>query len=267
MESVPDSAKYSFPGREEEILEYWKSIDAFHTQTKRREGSVSWVHPRSPRSRTISHRMHLLDPRSRSTSSTMAHRLPPVCPTTATSLPAPSRRVRAADGSLAAVPGVWSEALPVAVQDVVTRYATMNGHHVVRRFGWDCHGLPVEYEIDQKLGIKVREDVLNMGIGNYNEECRSIVMRYSKEWEKTVTRLGRWIDFENDYKTLNPEFMESVWWVFKQLADKGLIYRGFKARIVPHHGPFAERFLVPMGGRIPAGDALLDRVRHLPVQL
>ena len=80
----------------------------------------------------------------------------------------------------------------------------------MRRFGWDCHGLPVEYEIDQKLGIKSREDVLKMGIGAYNEECRSIVMRYSKEWEKTVTRLGRWIDFENDYKTLDPEVRHAM---------------------------------------------------------
>lgn len=97
-----------------------------------------------------------------------------------------------------------------------------------RRFGWDCHGLPVEYEIDKKLNIKSRHDVLELGIGTYNEECRSIVMRYSKEWEAIVTRMGRWIDFENDYKTLDPTFMESVWWVFKQLYEKGLVYKGFK---------------------------------------
>ena len=76
--------------------------------------------------------------------------------------------------------------------------------------------------------IKTPEQVLEMGIGTYNEECRAIVMRYSKEWEATVTRLGRWIDFENDYKTLNLSFMESVWWVFGQLWEKGLVYRGFK---------------------------------------
>ena len=75
-------------------------------------------------------------------------------------------------------------------QDIVTRYASTTGHHVIRRFGWDCHGLPVEFEIDKKLGIKTRDDVLKMGIAAYNEECRSIVMRYSKEWEKTVHRLG-----------------------------------------------------------------------------
>jgi isoleucyl-tRNA synthetase len=114
------------------------------------------------------------------------------------------------------------------IQDIVTRYASATGHHVSRRFGWDCHGLPVEYEIDKKLGIKSRDDVLAMGIAAYNEECRAIVMRYSSEWERTVRRLGRWIDFKNDYKTLDKTYMESVWWVFKQLHEKGLVYRGFK---------------------------------------
>lgn len=97
-----------------------------------------------------------------------------------------------------------------------------------RRFGWDCHGLPVEYEIDKKLGITGREDVLKMGIKAYNAECRSIVMRYSKEWETTVKRVGRWIDFDDDYKTMNISYMETVWWVFGQLHAKGLVYRGFK---------------------------------------
>jgi isoleucyl-tRNA synthetase len=99
---------------------------------------------------------------------------------------------------------------------------------VNRRFGWDCHGLPVEYEIDKKLNIKGKEDYAKMGIENYNKECRSIVMRYAKEWENVVTRFGRWIDFENDYKTLDLTFMESVWWVFKQIFEKGLVYRGCK---------------------------------------
>jgi len=122
----------------------------------------------------------------------------------------------------------YGHILAGTLKDIVTRYASSCGRHVTRRFGWDCHGLPVEYEIDKKLGIKSREDVFKLGIANYNEECRSIVMRYSKEWEKTVKRLGRWIDFQNDYKTLDPSFMESVWWVFKQLFEKGLVYQGFK---------------------------------------
>lgn len=122
----------------------------------------------------------------------------------------------------------YGHLLAGTIKDVVTRYATATGHYVERRFGWDTHGLPVEYEIDKKLGITGRQDVLKMGIDKYNEECRSIVMRYSKEWERTVERMGRWIDFENDYKTLNPTFMESVWWVFKQLWEKGQVYRSFK---------------------------------------
>ncbi|XP_057499526.1 isoleucine--tRNA ligase, cytoplasmic-like [Actinidia eriantha] len=122
----------------------------------------------------------------------------------------------------------YGHILAGTIKDIVTRYQSMRGHHVTRRFGWDCHGLPVEYEIDKKLGIKTREDVLKMGIGNYNEECRSIVTRYVAEWEMVVTRTGRWIDFQNDYKTMDVKFMESVWWVFSQLFDKGLVYKGFK---------------------------------------
>lgn len=124
----------------------------------------------------------------------------------------------------------YGHILAGTIKDVVTRYASMTGHHVPRRFGWDCHGLPVEHEIDKSLGIRTRDDVLKLGIDVYNETCRGIVMRYSKEWEVTVKRIGRWIDFDNDYKTMNPTFMESVWWVFKQLWDKGLVYKGFKVR-------------------------------------
>jgi isoleucyl-tRNA synthetase len=122
----------------------------------------------------------------------------------------------------------YGHILAGTIKDIVTRYACSSGFHVSRRFGWDCHGLPVEFEIDKKLGISAKEDILKFGIDKYNEECRGIVMRFSKEWETSVKRLGRWIDFENDYKTLDPTFMESVWWVFKQLFDKDLVYKGFK---------------------------------------
>jgi len=121
----------------------------------------------------------------------------------------------------------YGHLLAGTIKDIVTRFASTTGKHVVRRFGWDCHGLPVEHEIDKKLKIGGREDVLKMGIGNYNEECRSIVLRYSAEWEKTVKRIGRWIDFENDYKTMDPNFMESIWWVFKSLDDKKLVLTSF----------------------------------------
>jgi len=122
----------------------------------------------------------------------------------------------------------YGHILAGTIKDVVTRYAHQTGHHVVRRFGWDCHGLPVEYEIDTKLGIKTKEDVMKMGVAAYNNECRGIVQRYTKEWEATVKRMGRWIDFKNDYKTMDLSFMESVWWVFSQLHAKGLVYRGYK---------------------------------------
>ena len=117
-------------------------------------------------------------------------------------------------------------------QDIVTRHAHVSGHHVSRRFGWDTHGLPVEHEIDKRLEITGREDVMRMGIDKYNAECRSIVMRYAGEWRSTVERMGRWIDFDNDYKTLNPSFMESVWWAFSQMFQKGLVYRGL--RVMPY---------------------------------
>ncbi|CAA7261711.1 unnamed protein product [Cyclocybe aegerita] len=116
--------------------------------------------------------------------------------------------------------------------DIVTRHAHVSGYHVTRRFGWDTHGLPVEHEIDKRLGITGKEDVLAMGIDKYNEECRKIVMRYASEWRQTVERMGRWIDFDNDYKTLNLSFMESVWWAFSELFKKGMVYRGL--RVMPY---------------------------------
>lgn len=118
------------------------------------------------------------------------------------------------------------------IKDVVTRYFHQSGFDVERRFGWDCHGLPIEFEIDKQEGIRSRREVLEMGIGVYNEKCRGIVMRYSEEWRSRVTRLGRWIDFDADYKTMDLGFMESVWWVFKQLFDKGLVYRS--SRVMPY---------------------------------
>jgi isoleucyl-tRNA synthetase len=111
---------------------------------------------------------------------------------------------------------------------------------VPRRFGWDTHGVPVEHEIDKKLGITSRADVLAMGIDKYNAECRSIVMRYSSEWRTTVERMGRWIDFDNDYKTLNLSFMESIWWAFKKLFEKDLVYRGLKVM------PYSTGLLTPL---------------------
>jgi isoleucyl-tRNA synthetase len=117
------------------------------------------------------------------------------------------------------------------LKDIVPRYFTMKGFYVDRRFGWDCHGLPIEQEIDKKFAMSASDYVAQHGIASYNKECRGIVDRYVVEWEKTLSRLGRWVDFENDYKTMDADFMESVWWVFKSIWDKGLIYQGNK--IVP----------------------------------
>ncbi len=114
------------------------------------------------------------------------------------------------------------------VKDIVPRYKTMRGEKVDRRFGWDCHGLPAEVEAERLLGISGKADILKMGIETFNEACRDSVLRYTKEWEEYVTRQARWVDFENDYKTLDLPYMESVMWAFKQLHDKGLIYQGFK---------------------------------------
>ena len=104
----------------------------------------------------------------------------------------------------------------------------MKGFHVERRFGWDTHGLPIEHQIDKKHKKSARDVVAEIGIEAYNAECREIVMTFAEEWRQTIGRLGRWIDFDNDYKTMNPEFMETVWWVFKQIFDKDQVYREYK---------------------------------------
>ena len=117
------------------------------------------------------------------------------------------------------------------LKDAVPRYWTMKGKFVQRRFGWDCHGLPIEHEIDKSLGMSSSDAVEKLGVKGYNDECRKIVQRYTTQWQKTIERIGRWVDFDNDYKTMDPWYMESVWWVVKQLWEQGLIYKGEK--VVP----------------------------------
>ncbi|MEX0759172.1 MAG: isoleucine--tRNA ligase, partial [Tistlia sp.] len=118
------------------------------------------------------------------------------------------------------------------VKDIVPRYRTMRGRRVERRFGWDCHGLPAELTAEKELGISGRQEILKYGIAEFNAHCRVSVMRFTEEWRDYVTREGRWVDFENDYKTMNLPFMESVIWGFKQLFDKGWVYEGY--RVVPY---------------------------------
>ncbi|KAA0974062.1 isoleucine--tRNA ligase [Paeniglutamicibacter gangotriensis] len=118
------------------------------------------------------------------------------------------------------------------VKDLVARYQTQRGHRVERRFGWDTHGLPAELEAMKQLGMTDKVQIETMGIDKFNDACRTSVMKYADEWQAYVTRQARWVDFENDYKTLNVEYMESVIWAFKELSDKGLTYQGF--RVLPY---------------------------------
>ncbi|GAA1837548.1 isoleucine--tRNA ligase [Pseudonocardia ailaonensis] len=114
------------------------------------------------------------------------------------------------------------------VKDVVPRYQTMRGKHVERRFGWDTHGLPAEVEAERQLGITHKSEIVEMGIAQFNEACKTSVLRYTGEWRDYVTRQARWVDFDHDYKTLDLDYMESVMWAFKTLWDKGLVYAGFR---------------------------------------
>lgn len=118
------------------------------------------------------------------------------------------------------------------VKDLIPRYQTMRGRKVERRFGWDTHGLPAELEAMRLNGIKTTDEIVELGIEKFNEACRQSVLKYTGEWRDYVTRQARWVDFDNDYRTMNPEFMESVIWAFKQLHDKGLVYEGF--RVLPY---------------------------------
>ena len=178
MNTELPTGSIQFPKLEEEVLEYWKSIDAFNKCneiTKDRPKFSFYDGP--PFATGLPHYGHLL---------------------------------------------------AGTIKDTVCRYAIQTGHRVDRRFGWDTHGLPIEFEIDKSLGIKTADEVLKFGIPQYCQECRKIVMTFSEEWKKVVTRMGRWIDMDHPYKTMDLSFMESVWWVFKQLYDKGLVYRGLK---------------------------------------
>ena len=116
--------------------------------------------------------------------------------------------------------------VPGTIKDIIPRYKAMRGYKVERRFGWDCHGLPVENLIEKELGLDSKTDIETYGIAKFNEACRASVLRYVKEWRTIMTRAGRWVDFDNDYKTMDPDYMESIWWVIKRLWDSGLIYEG-----------------------------------------
>lgn len=134
----------------------------------------------------------------------------------------------------------YGHILAGTIKDVVLRYKTMKGFCVPRRFGWDCHGLPVENEIEKTFNLSGAKSIEHFGIAKFNEECRKIVLRYTEEWKSIVNRLGRWVDFKHTYRTMDTSFMESVWWVFKQLFEKGLVYQGLKVM------PFSAKLGTPL---------------------
>lgn len=135
----------------------------------------------------------------------------------------------------------YGHILAGTIKDVILRYKTMKGYFVPRRFGWDCHGLPIENEIEKNFGLSGASSIEKFGIGRFNEECRNIVLRYTEEWKAIVNRMGRWVDFNHTYRTMDKSFMESVWWVFKQLyQEKSLVYEGLKVM------PFSAKLGTPL---------------------
>jgi isoleucyl-tRNA synthetase len=126
----------------------------------------------------------------------------------------------------------YGHLLAGTIKDIVPRFWNMRGHPVPRRFGWDCHGLPIEALAQQALGLAGTASIVDHGVAAFNEKCRSMVQTYVAEWRRTVTRMGRWVDFDDDYKTMDPDFMESVWWVFKRLWEQGRVYKSY--RIMPY---------------------------------
>lgn len=126
----------------------------------------------------------------------------------------------------------YGHILASTIKDAVPRYHTMNGRFVRRQWGWDCHGLPIENIVEKSLGISGRKDIEEYGVEKFNEFARSKVLEFVSEWKKTVERIGRWVDFEGSYKTMDNTFIESVWWALKELDKKGLIYEGEK--ILPY---------------------------------
>ncbi|HIP49923.1 MAG TPA: isoleucine--tRNA ligase, partial [Candidatus Pacebacteria bacterium] len=115
------------------------------------------------------------------------------------------------------------------IKDVIPRYWTMKGKYVPRKWGWDCHGLPIENIVEKELGSKTKKEIEELGVEKFNNLCRSKVMEYADEWEKIIHRLGRWADMDDSYRTMDKGFMESVWWTFKQLWDKDLIYYSYRS--------------------------------------
>ena len=123
----------------------------------------------------------------------------------------------------------YGHLLASVIKDAIPRYQTMKGKYVRRKWGWDCHGLPIENLIEKELGLENKKDIENLGIERFNQAAKDSVLRYDKEWKKMIPRIGRWIDMEGGYKTMDASYTESVWWAFKEMYEKGLIYKGYKS--------------------------------------
>jgi isoleucyl-tRNA synthetase len=126
----------------------------------------------------------------------------------------------------------YGHILAGTLKDIVPRYWVMKGKYVQRRWGWDCHGVPVEFEMEKELGLSGLHDIQKFGIAKFNEACRGLVLRYAKDWQTVIERTGRWVDFTSQYRTMDTPYMETLWWVFKQLWDKGLVFEGY--RVMPY---------------------------------
>ncbi len=142
----------------------------------------------------------------------------------------------------------YGHILASTIKDAIPRYRTMRGYRVPRQWGWDCHGLPVENLVEKELGLKNKRDIEQFGIEKFNEAARKSIMKDVADWKRIIPRLGRWADMEHDYKTMDTSYTESVWWAFKNLYDKKLIYEGFKSlHYCPHCGTTLSNFEVAQG--------------------
>ncbi len=138
--------------------------------------------------------------------------------------------------------------LPGTIKDAIPRFWTMNGYRVNRKWGWDCHGLPLENLIEKELGLGTKRDIEEYGVKNFNEKARGAVLRYADDWRRIIPRMGRFVDMEDDYKTMDSTYTESVWWVFKSLNEKGLVFEGFKSmHLCPRCGTTLSNFEVNQG--------------------
>jgi len=142
----------------------------------------------------------------------------------------------------------YGHILQSTIKDAVPRFWTMNGYRVRRKWGWDCHGLPLENLIEKKLGLATKRDIEEYGVKNFNEQARSAIMEFAEDWRHIIPRMGRWADMDDDYKTMDSTYTESVWWVFKQLHEKGLVFEGFKTmHLCPRCGTTLSNFEVNQG--------------------